>query len=123
MPLNLVIKETNTLNLEVLVKQRKIHEPKSTAKAIRQVNRLALPVSVTGKVIANDVEPTPVRDALMKWLTELLPDKTKQNTTTGVDRQIRHVGSYISRDVTSGTTPAQDVNASVSYELSTTSSL
>ena len=63
MPLNLVIKETNTLNLEALVKQQKIHEPKLTVKAICQVNWLALPVSVTGRVVTKDVEPTPVHDA------------------------------------------------------------
>jgi hypothetical protein len=68
----------------VLVQQRKFHESKSTVKAIRQVNRLAGPVSVTGTMTTkNVVEHTPVRDVLMKRLAQLVPAETKQNTTIG----------------------------------------
>ena len=35
---------------------------------------------------------TPVRDALMKRLADLVA--SAQNKTTGVDRQVRHIGQY-----------------------------
>ncbi|KIM85782.1 hypothetical protein PILCRDRAFT_816990 [Piloderma croceum F 1598] len=55
----------------------------------------------------------------MKQPTQLVPAETKQNTTNGVDRWIRHVGSYISHDMVTSTlaTLAQKTNASVTKNL------
>jgi hypothetical protein len=75
---------------------------------------------VTGAMTTkNVVEHTPVHDALMKRQAQFVPAETKQNTTTGVDRWIRHVGSYISHDMVTSTlaTSAQTANVSVTKNL------
>jgi hypothetical protein len=91
-PLQIVKLGTVQLVKNVLVAQRTFHQPKATAKAIRQANRLSKPVvlSVSKRNLA-EPEETPVRDALMKRLTDIASD---QNKTTGVDRQVRHMGQY-----------------------------
>ena len=82
------------MQLDVLAAQRRFHQPKSTSRAVRQANRLARPVTIS---IANinpcPPEETPVRDALMKRLTDLVT--SGPNKTTGVDRQVRHIGHYV----------------------------
>jgi len=75
---------------------------------------------VTGAMTTkNVVGHTPVRDVLMKRLAQLVPAETKQSTTTGIDRRIRHIGSYISHDMVTSTlaTSAQTANASVTKNL------
>jgi len=83
------------LIIDVLIAQRRFHQPKSTAKAVRQANRLTSRTISTLSVISKgstEPEETPVRDALMKRLANLVDPE--QNKTTGVDRQVRHIGQY-----------------------------
>lgn len=45
------------------------------------------------KINSHQPEETPVRDALMKRLAGLID--SGPNKTTGVDRRVRHIGSYV----------------------------
>lgn len=94
--LQLTTAGTHQLLKTILVEQRQLHQPKSTAKAVRQPNRSVQISSKVNKSSRADVtEETPVRDALMTRLRELASNG--QNKTTGVDRQIRHIGHYVIR--------------------------
>lgn len=101
---------------DVLVAQRRFHQPKATARAVRQANRLTMspPLSVTNTVPSVS-EETPVRDALMARLAGLVA--SGPNKTTGVDRQVRHIGHYTVQSTSIRLTQKatlQDVAASVS---------
>ena len=77
-----------------LVHQRRFHQPRSTARAVRQTNRLAQPTfgSSLKARTAPEPEETPVRDALLSQLSKLVtPDPGK---TSGAERQIRHTGQF-----------------------------
>jgi hypothetical protein len=69
------------------------HQPKWVEKAVRQVNRQSVAPKVSRKPDSSNIE-TPVGDALFKRLAELVPAGTRQYVTTGVDRHVRHTGSY-----------------------------
>ncbi|KAH7929600.1 hypothetical protein BV22DRAFT_1029216 [Leucogyrophana mollusca] len=84
------------LNHDVLVSIRQQHQPLSTAKAVRQANRLpsALPPSAQPSATLAEVEPQPsVREAILKRLSALVPDP--HSTTAGANRQIRHTGVFV----------------------------
>jgi len=72
-PLQLTMSNSIQLVRDVLVAQRRFHQPKSTARAVRQANRLARPVTASiANISPSPPEETPVRDALMKQLTDLV---------------------------------------------------
>lgn len=122
--LQLTAPDTHKLSKTTLVQQRQDHQPKSTAKAVRQPKRLVPVPSKISKTSKPDaiVEETPVRDALMNRLRELASNG--QNKTTGVDRQIRHIGHYVikgSNVRAAQKATLQDVAASVRISLCSTS--
>ncbi|KAH7919930.1 hypothetical protein BV22DRAFT_1199252 [Leucogyrophana mollusca] len=85
---------TLALERDSLVAIRRHHQPQSTAKAVRQVNRLlevATQVPPPGSVNSTEPEMS-VREALTKRLAALVPDV--QHTTSGANRKIRHTGVY-----------------------------
>ena len=97
-PLQLTMSNSIQLVRDVLVAQRRFHQPKSTARAVRQANRLARPVTASiANISPSPPEETPVRDALMKRLTDLVA--SGPNKTTGIDRQVRHIGHYVVHSV------------------------
>lgn len=104
---------------EILVHQRRFHQPKSTAKAVRQVNRLARPAFgsfSTARATANPTE-TPVREALLNQLSKLVTSDAGK--TSGVERQIRHTGQFATTQVQGARekqkATLQDVSANVSH--------
>jgi hypothetical protein len=118
-PLLLTTSGTIRLVGDILVAQRRFHQPKATAKAVRQANRLTISSTLS---IANIGQPcpdeTPVRDALMKWLAGLV--SSGPHKTSGVDRQVRHIGHYVVNSTSVRATQKatlQDVAASVSAAL------
>ena len=115
-PIQMTTSGTIQLVRDVLVSQRRFHQPKATARAVRQANRLGAHSALS---IANigppPPEETPVRDALMRRLAGLVA--SGPNKTTGVDRQVRHIGHYVPYSTGVRATQKatlQDVAASVS---------
>ncbi|KAJ6580890.1 hypothetical protein B0H19DRAFT_1112801 [Mycena capillaripes] len=92
----LILTDGNQLNHDVLVAERMSHQTKSTAKAVRQHGRLS-----TIMANRNNPEQAPasedgpsLRQKLMQRLAAVVPDSDTITKTTGVDRYVRHAGSY-----------------------------
>ncbi|KAJ7355749.1 hypothetical protein DFH08DRAFT_772956 [Mycena albidolilacea] len=92
----LILTDGNQLKHDVLVAERMSHQTKSTAKAVRQHGRLST-------IMANRNNPTQapasddgrsLRQKLMQRLAAVVPDSDTITKTTGVDRYVRHAGSY-----------------------------
>jgi hypothetical protein len=115
-PLTLTTSGTIKLVGDVLVAQRRFHQPKATARAVRQANRLTIPSTLSVANIGHSSpDETPVRDALMKKLAGLVA--SGPNKTSGVDRQVRHIGNYVVNSTSIRATQKatlQDVAAAVS---------
>ena len=118
LPLKLVTASPMKLVKEVLVHQRHFHQPKSTAKAVRQVNRLSQPTFGSSSKVRAAPEPkeTPVRDALLNQLSNLVTPNPRK--TSGVERQIRHTGQFATTQVQGAReqqkATLQDVSSNVS---------
>lgn len=110
--LAVTLPDSKYLNRDVLVAERLSHQPAATARAMRQINRLAIPATMmaANNSTATSKEDTPVRDALLKRLTDLLPPDEHQETTAGADRRIRHAGSYVSRRTTAARSAVHEAN-------------
>jgi hypothetical protein len=115
-PLRLTTSGTIKLVGDVLVAQRRFHQPKATARAVRQANRLTIPSTISiANIGHSSLDETPVRDALMKRMAGLVA--SGPNKTSGVDRQVRHIGHYVVNSTNARATQKatlQDVAASVS---------
>ncbi|KAJ6570704.1 hypothetical protein B0H10DRAFT_1964583 [Mycena sp. CBHHK59/15] len=87
-----------TLSVElhdiILVAERMRHQTKSTAKAVRQYGRLS---TIMEKCAAGhlDSESGPsLHETLLKRLAAAVPTSDALNKTTGVDRYVRHAGTF-----------------------------
>ncbi|KAF8171785.1 hypothetical protein K438DRAFT_2024000 [Mycena galopus ATCC 62051] len=87
-----------TLNIEVhdfiLIAEHMRHQTKSTAKAVRQYGRLS---TIMEKRAAGrpDSESGPsLRQMLLQRLAAAVPISNDLNRTTGVDRRVRHAGTF-----------------------------
>ncbi|CAK5278910.1 unnamed protein product [Mycena citricolor] len=85
----------NALNFTVLVSQRREHQTKFAAKAVRQRGLGVSSVLVKQSKIASPMSDEPsLRDTLKQRLAQLLPKISVAGKTSGVNRHIRHAGSY-----------------------------
>ncbi|KAJ6493278.1 hypothetical protein C8R45DRAFT_1073220 [Mycena sanguinolenta] len=92
----LILTDANQLQHDVLVAERMSHQTKSTAKAVRQHGRLSKIMANRNNIAsapASENSP-PLRQKLMQRLAAVVPDSDTITKTTGVDRYIRHAGSY-----------------------------
>ncbi|KAJ6594796.1 hypothetical protein B0H19DRAFT_1284500 [Mycena capillaripes] len=82
----------NVLNDSLLVSERLHHQTKSTAQAVRQHGRLST-VLINGSHGASKAGPS-LRETLIKKLAAVVPTSDTLNKTTGVDRYVRHAGTF-----------------------------
>jgi hypothetical protein len=93
-PLLLTTSDTIQLVIDTLVAQRRFHQPKATAKAVRQANRLAIHSTLSiANIGHSSLDETPVCEALMKRLASLI--SSGPNKTSSVDRQVQHISNYV----------------------------
>ncbi|GLB36846.1 putative ulp1 protease family, C-terminal catalytic domain [Lyophyllum shimeji] len=86
----------NRLNREILVSERKKHETRFTAKAVRQNGRaLALPLNdrTFDRFVTKGAT---LREALLLHLHSVAPEAPSPSnaTTSGINRQVRHTGTF-----------------------------
>lgn len=95
----------NELPCGTLVAIQRAHQPRSTARTVRQANTLSN-VMATSKTAAVNKESTKVsvRDALLECLQVLVPTAlpSSHRTTTGVNQQVRHAGVYVTGSTSKG---------------------
>ncbi|KAJ6524888.1 hypothetical protein DFH09DRAFT_1372073 [Mycena vulgaris] len=83
-----------SLNDLLLVSERLRHQTKSTAQAVRRHGRLST-ILVNEASGGNHKEPVPsLRQTLIKKLAAVVPTSDTLNKTTGVDRYVRHAGTF-----------------------------
>ncbi|KAJ7683601.1 hypothetical protein B0H17DRAFT_1137725 [Mycena rosella] len=83
------------LNHGVLVKERMRHQTKSTAKAVRQHGRLSTAMANrNNSTTTTEERGSSLRERLMKKLASVVPVSDTVNNTTGVDRYVRHAGTF-----------------------------
>ena len=92
----LLLASNGQLNTQILVAERTRHQTKATAKAVRQRGQSSYIV----KPLKDDPS---LREALVKRLSNIVPTTDKMNATTGVDRRVRHTGSFTSASQPSDT--------------------
>jgi hypothetical protein len=107
----------NALDGSLLVSERQRHQTKSTAKAVRQRGRAATAMA------DRTAEPT-LRETLMKRLAAAVPASDTLNKTTGIDRFVRHTGTFSGPELPGASTKraenkatVQAVAASVSFSF------
>ncbi|KAJ7709362.1 hypothetical protein B0H16DRAFT_1821435 [Mycena metata] len=83
----------NALNDSLLVSERLRHQTKSTAQAVRQHGRLST-VLVKGNGGISEEKGPSLRETLLKKLAAIVPASDTLNKTTGVDRHVRHAGTF-----------------------------
>ncbi|KAJ7508549.1 hypothetical protein B0H11DRAFT_2304702 [Mycena galericulata] len=82
------------LNGPLLVSERQRHETKATAKAVRQHGRLSTVMANRNNgETAAESGPT-LRETLIKRLAATVPASDTFNKTTGIDRYVRHAGTF-----------------------------
>ncbi|KAJ7736423.1 hypothetical protein B0H16DRAFT_1730764 [Mycena metata] len=77
----------------LLVAERMRHQTKSTAKAVRQHGRLSTVMVNRNNSVSKSEDGPSLRDKLIEKLASVVPEDTA-NKTTGVDRYVRHAGTY-----------------------------
>ncbi|KAJ6609212.1 hypothetical protein B0H10DRAFT_2226075 [Mycena sp. CBHHK59/15] len=82
----------NDLNDLILVTECMCHQTKSTANAVRQHGRLSL-IMENRTAGVKDSGPS-LRESLLKRLAAAVPTWDTLNKTTGVDRYVRHAGTF-----------------------------
>ncbi|KAJ7032518.1 hypothetical protein C8F04DRAFT_958759 [Mycena alexandri] len=83
----------NTLNDLLLVSERSRHQTKSTSQAVRQHGRIST-ILVNGSGGISEEKGPSLRETLLKKLAAIVPASDTLNKTTGVDRHIRHAGTF-----------------------------
>ncbi|KAJ7461042.1 hypothetical protein FB451DRAFT_1371356 [Mycena latifolia] len=87
------------LNTPLLFSERLRHQTKSTAKAVRQRGRLSTVMAKRNEGdLAADSGPS-LRETLIKRLATTVPASETFNKTTGVDRYVRHAGTFSGSEV------------------------
>ncbi|KAJ7723096.1 hypothetical protein DFH07DRAFT_759651, partial [Mycena maculata] len=82
------------LNGPLLVSERLRHQTKSTAKAVRQHGRLSTVMANRNKGETPKESGPSLREDLIKRLASAVPVSDTFNKTTGVDRHVRHAGTF-----------------------------
>ncbi|KAJ6504529.1 hypothetical protein DFH09DRAFT_943717 [Mycena vulgaris] len=82
----------NSLNNLILVAERMRHQPKSSAKAVRQHGRVSVSM-MRRNAAAVPVGPS-LRESLLARLAATVSRAETGSKTTGVDRYVRHTGTY-----------------------------
>ncbi|KAJ7716106.1 hypothetical protein DFH07DRAFT_785479 [Mycena maculata] len=96
------------LNGPLLAEQRLLHQTKSTAKAVQQHGR------ASAKMFARDNEKPEtdsgpsLRETLLKRLVAAVPASDAFNKTTGIDRYVRHAGTFSGPEPPAGTKRAEN---------------
>ncbi|KAJ7778679.1 hypothetical protein DFH07DRAFT_950687 [Mycena maculata] len=95
------------LNGPLLVTERLRHETKLTAKAVRQHGRLSTVMVNRNKGETKETGPS-LRETLIKRLATAVPASETFNKTTGIDRHIRHAGTFSGPEAPAGTKRAEN---------------
>ncbi|KAJ7176926.1 hypothetical protein C8R46DRAFT_1346848 [Mycena filopes] len=84
------------LDHTLLVSERARHQTKSTAKAVRQHGRLSTSMVNRNNAVGNSADGPSLRDQLVQKLALVVPGATdlSLNKTSGVDRFVRHAGTF-----------------------------
>ncbi|KAH9945584.1 hypothetical protein B0H21DRAFT_709290 [Amylocystis lapponica] len=98
--LNLIDPVTRHLNHDELVRQRTRHQTMFAAKAIRQNLRTQVGASEESPVNSLLSKPgtaPSLRQQILARLKEIVPEVQQSGATSGVDRRVRHAGTYSAR--------------------------
>ncbi|KAK7039864.1 hypothetical protein R3P38DRAFT_2514522 [Favolaschia claudopus] len=82
------------LNDLILVSERMRHQTKSTSKAVRQHGRLSTIMERRSKGTTESESGPSLREMLIQRLAVAVPAADTLNKTTGVDRYVRHAGTF-----------------------------
>ncbi|KAF8803503.1 hypothetical protein BYT27DRAFT_7259964 [Phlegmacium glaucopus] len=105
-PLSFITAE-HQLNREILVAERRRHETSFMAKAVRQRGHTATTLTFNDRTFRRFVEEGPtLRESLLLQLSSLGVAVTTSTSTAGVNRQVRHNGTFT--EASSGTTQAKN---------------
>ncbi|KAJ7652490.1 hypothetical protein DFH06DRAFT_1331114 [Mycena polygramma] len=84
-----------TLHDLVLVSERKRHQTKSTKNAVRVLGRASLSMLKRKTGVSATPESAPsLRESLLARLAAVLPPPDSRTKTAGVDRYVRHAGTF-----------------------------
>ncbi|KAJ6585790.1 hypothetical protein B0H19DRAFT_926943 [Mycena capillaripes] len=87
--------DTTMLHKLILVSERMRHQTKSTAKAIRVHGRASTSMLKRKTGVAAEPESGPsLRESLLARLAAVIPASDSRTKTTGVDRYVRHAGTF-----------------------------
>ncbi|KAJ7483382.1 hypothetical protein FB451DRAFT_1234359 [Mycena latifolia] len=89
------------LNGDLLVSERLRHQPKSTAKAVRKHGRMSTLMASRneGNTVTSAESGPSLRETLIKCLATAVPTSEAFNKTTGIDRYVRHAGTFSGSEV------------------------
>ncbi|KAJ7077204.1 hypothetical protein C8R43DRAFT_1083442 [Mycena crocata] len=100
----------NALDIDLLVAERLRHQTKSMAKAVRQRGRSSTVMAARN---AGTEDGPSLRESLLKRLAAAVPASDTFNKTTGVDRYVRHAGTFGGSEVPGAATKRAENKATV----------